>query len=193
MKRSLLKVGLAALLLSFAGVQMACGDMDDDKKSDKDRGAQQQQLTDNQIADAFITINNGEIMQSNLAKDRAEDSAVKDYANKMIEEHTKYLEKIQGFVQQGLFTAEPNATSQELLAQTQEDISALTPLKGKEFDQEFMKRQIKAHQDTLKLLNDKLIPNAKNEELKKLLVDAQMDVTKHLGEATVIQTRMRIE
>ena len=58
---------------------------------------------------------------------------------------------------------------------------------GGDFDKAYIAAQIKGHQQVLDTINDKLLPNVKDERLKAYLLEIKPTVEQHLRQAKQLQ------
>lgn len=63
------------------------------------------------------------------------------------------------------------------------ELATLVPLDGKDFETAYLDAMIKGHNEALMMIDNKLIPTAKNDSLKKHLADTRAHVAMHLEEA----------
>jgi putative membrane protein len=147
--------------------------------------------SDDDIAAIVETINKTEIDAAKLATSRAQSGEVKAFAKMMIDDHSTALHK-----ETALFTREhltPNTsspTSQMLMSDAQQEASTLQQKTGSDFDQSYMDAMVQGHQEALALIDDTLLPNAKDAELKSHLQSLREHVEKHLHKATSVQGRV---
>jgi putative membrane protein len=87
-------------------------------------------------------------------------------------------------------TPEDNATSQSLKAGGQKNVARLEKLQGAAFDKAYVDQEVAYHQQVLDALDKTLIPGAKNEELKALLVKVRPAFVAHLEHAKGIQASL---
>jgi putative membrane protein len=140
-------------------------------------------LNDEQIAGITDAANSSEIDQSKLARLKSKDPTVQQFAAKMIaahEEAKKNQDKLK------LPTAE-SVLGNTLGTEATNATNTLKAAEGKDFDKAYIDAQIVEHQKLLDALNDKLIPNAKNPDLKAYLNQIQPHVARHLKQAQEIQ------
>ena len=91
-----------------------------------------------------------EIQSSKLALDKSDNVSVKDFANTMIEDHTKTTQAVKdAAAKAGLTAPEPMLTPDQ-----QQMIDTLTPLLGHKFDVEYARQQLPAHQQALLLMTN---------------------------------------
>jgi putative membrane protein len=87
-------------------------------------------------------------------------------------------------------TPEDNPTSQSLKSGGDTNINKLKTLKGAEFDKAYIDHEVEYHQAVLDAVDKTLIPGAKNEELKALLVKTRPAFVAHLEHAKHVQTEI---
>jgi putative membrane protein len=86
-----------------------------------------------------------EVQMGQLAEERAESSDVKGFGKKMVDEHTKLGDQMKQVASQIGVTV---PTSPTILEQV--EIKKLRGLSGSDFDREYIKAMVKAHEDDLK-------------------------------------------
>ena len=87
-------------------------------------------------------------------------------------------------------TPEDSPTSQSLKAGGEENVKKLQGLKGKEFDKAYIDHEVAYHQAVLDAVDKTLIPNAKNKELKALIIKVRPAFVAHLDHAKMIQAKL---
>jgi putative membrane protein len=149
-----------------------------------------QPLTDDQILEVVTVANKGEIEQARLAQQKAKDPRVKKFAAMMLQHHSEANQKNLAMAQRlGLKPAE-SETSQKLTSDTTQITDTLKPLSGVDFDRSYIDAQIKEHQAVLELMDQRLLPNAKNDELRSAIQNFRPKVEMHLREAQAIQAAL---
>jgi len=148
------------------------------------------QLTDAQIAAITDAANKGEIEQAKLAVRKAKDPQVKAFAQMMIDHHGTEQKKEQQLATTLSLTPETTQTSTQLQTDSQNAISSLSSQNGADFDKAYMDLQVKEHKDVLDAIDNKLIPNAKNAQLKSALEAFRPKVQEHLQKAQEIQQKL---
>jgi putative membrane protein len=140
-------------------------------------------VTDPQIAAIVVTANSIDIANGKIALDRSKTPAVRDFANLMIKDHTAVNASATALVTKLGVKPEPNATSKSLqdAADTEQGKLRTMPIAG--FDRAYLENEVAYHKQVLAAINDVLIPNAQNAELKKMLVDVKPAFQAHLDHA----------
>jgi putative membrane protein len=144
-------------------------------------------LSDAQITDILEAVNTAEIQQGTIAQQNARRQEVRDYATMMVTDHSKSLDEVQRLASKAGFGRAGSELSSELRSDNQETISELKQAKPEDFDEEYIESQLEAHEETLKLLDEKLIPNADNPDLRASLLATRPVVVGHLDRARSIQ------
>jgi len=140
-------------------------------------------LSDAQIAAITEAANSAEIAQAKVAQVKAKDAAVKSFAAMMITHHGAAKQK-QAKLK---LKTEESGVSTALQADAGATLNALNTDSGKDFDKTYIATQISAHQKVLDTINDKLLPNVKDQNLKAYLEEIKPTVEQHLKQAKQLQ------
>lgn len=149
--------------------------------------AQQPGPTDPQIAAIVVTANQVDIDAGKLAKDRAQSKQVRQFAQQMVIDHTGVNKSATDLVKKLKVKPEPNATADSLKKGGDENLAKLKELKGAEFDRAYLEHEVAYHQQVLDAMDQTLVPSAKNDELKALLVKSRPAFAEHLDHAKQLQ------
>lgn len=146
-----------------------------------------QPLTGKEFVAQAFEANQAEIATSELAKDRATNPKVKEYAAKMVQDHTNNREKLLDRAKDlkvGV-AAGVNNVQKKLLDQLQKN-------EGKEFDQAYMKAQVEAHKKTIGLY-ESAAKNLDNPELKQFAQESLKSLREHLEHAQEVSKSLQNE
>jgi len=143
--------------------------------------------TDAQIAHIVVTANQVDINAGKLAQSKASNKEVKAFAKQMVTDHTGVNKQATALVKKLKVKPEDNPTSKSLKSGGEENLKKLKGLKGKDFDKAYIEHEVAYHQAVLDAIDKTLVPNAKNEELKALIVKVQPAFVAHLEHAKKIQ------
>ena len=146
--------------------------------------------TDPQIAAIVVTANQVDVDAGKLAKSKAQSPEVKEFAQRMITDHSGVNKAATELVQKLHVTPEPNATSASLKQGGDENLAKLKTLSGTAFDKAYIDHEVAYHEAVLSALDKTLIPSAQNAELKALLVKVRPAFVAHLDMAKQIQTEL---
>ena len=149
-----------------------------------------QTINDAQIAAIVVTANQVDIDAGKLASSMSTNAEVKKFAVQMVTDHTGVNKQATALVTKLKVSPEPNATSASLKEGGEKNVAALKVLKGAAFDKAYIDHEVAYHQQVLDALDKTLIPNAKNDELKALLVKVRPAFVAHLEHAKEIQSTL---
>ncbi len=153
-------------------------------------GALAQAPNDAQIAAIVVTANQVDIDAGKLAESTSSSKDVKAFANQMVVDHTGVNKQAVDLVTKLKVTPQDNPTAQSLKTGGDQNIANLKTLKGATFDNAYIDHEVAYHQQVIDALDKTLIPNAKNDELKALLVKVRPAFVAHLEHAKLIQTTL---
>ncbi len=142
------------------------------------------QLNDAQIAAIAVAANQVDIEAGRAAKRKTKNAQVKKFANDMIRDHGSANKQAAALVKKLGVTPEENDTSRAITQGGKDNLDNLKSMKGKEFDRAYAEHEVAYHQEVLSALDEKLIPNAQNAELKSLLQSVRAVVAQHLDHAS---------
>jgi putative membrane protein len=108
----------------------------------------------------------------------------------MVTDHTGVNKQATELVTKLHVKPEDNSTSQSLKAGGDKNVDTLKTLKGAAFDKAYIDHEVAYHQQVLDALDKTLIPGAKNEELKALLVKVRPAFEAHLAHAKQVQSSL---
>src|SRR6266853_2033328 len=145
--------------------------------------AQAEGPTDPQIAASVVTANTVDIDAGKLARSKSHTRDVREFAQRMITDHSGVNKSAVDLVTKLKVTPEDNATSQSLKSGGESNVANLKTLKGAAFDKAYIDNEVTYHQQVLEAVYKTLIPSAKNEELKALLVKVRPAFVAHLEHA----------
>jgi putative membrane protein len=145
---------------------------------------------DAQIAHIVVTANQVDIDAGKLAQARAKGKDVKDFGKQMVTDHSGVNKQAVALVTKLKVKPEDNATSQSLKKGGEENVKKLKTLKGAAFDKAYVDQEVTYHQAVLDAIDNVLIPNAKNAELKALIVKVRPAIDGHLQHAKMMQASL---
>jgi putative membrane protein len=149
--------------------------------------ADAQSVDDAQIASIVVTANQVDVDAGRVAAERASADAVKTFAKLMVSDHTAVNASATELASRLRLTPQDNPTSQALKAGGTKHLAALKALSGPSFDRAYVDQEVTYHQKVLDALDTVLIPNARNADLKALLVKVRPAFVAHLEHAKRLQ------
>jgi putative membrane protein len=147
--------------------------------------------TDPQIAHIVVTANAVDIDAGKLAEMKGTNKDVKAFGTQMVTDHTGVNNQAVALVTKLKVTPEDNPTSQSLKAGGAENLKNLQGLKGAAFDKAYIDHEVAYHIAVLDAIDKTLVPNAKNEELKALIIKVRPAFVAHLDHAKMIQSTLK--
>ncbi len=147
--------------------------------------------TDPQIAHIVVTANQVDIDAGKLAESRGSNAEVKAFGKRMVTDHSGVNKEATALVKKLGVKPEDNPTSESLKKGGEDNLKHLKGLKGTGFDKAYIDHEVAYHEQVLDAIDKVLIPNAKNEELKALLVKVGPAFVAHLDHAKQIQGKLK--
>ena len=148
--------------------------------------------TDAQIAHIVVTANQVDIDAGKLAESKGKSKDVKAFGKQMVTDHTGVNKQATALVTKLKVKPEDNPTSESLKAGGAENVKKLQGLSGAAFDKAYVDHEVAYHQQVLDAIDQTLVPNAKNDELKALIVKVRPAFVAHLEHAKHIQSSLKM-
>ena len=145
---------------------------------------------DAQIASIVVTANQVDIDAGKLAMTKGHVDSVRAFARQMVTDHTGVNKQAVELVTRLKVAPEDNPTSQSLRKGGDDNLKGLGALRGSAFDKAYIEHEIAYHAQVIDAIDKTLIPNAKNAELKALLVSVRPAFVGHLEHARQIQATL---
>jgi len=147
--------------------------------------------SDAEIAHVVVTANQVDIDAGKLAQSKASNAEVKQFGETMVRDHEAVNKQATDLAKKLGVKPEDNATSRSLAQGGRDNLAHLRELKkGGDFDRAYVDHEVAYHQAVIDALDKTLIPNAKNAELKDLLVKSRPAFVAHLDHAKMIQSKL---
>jgi putative membrane protein len=178
-----LAVGAMALLFAVGSSAFA---QDKDMSMSSGGG----KITDPQIVGVVTAADQIDIDAAKLALKKTRNDQVKQFAQQMIDDHTKLQNSVNDLGKKLNVKPEPSDTSKSLKSAAADEMKKLRGLNGKAFDTEYINHEVAYHQQVLDAAGNVLIPNAQNAELKSALQGAAPLIQGHLDHARQLQSSM---
>lgn len=151
-----------------------------------DRGG----LTDKQIAQVIITIDEGEIEAAQIAKTQAQSEEVKRFADMMIQQHSANRAEVAKITRKDSIALGGSDLSDGVRKDITTNDQDLKHAPQLTFDKAYLAVQVDAHQKALAILRDSLLPSVQNPDLRAFLQRTQAAVNDHLDRAKNLQSRI---
>ncbi len=145
---------------------------------------------DAEIAAIVVTANQVDIDAGKLAESKGSNADVKAFAHRMIADHTDVNKQAVDLVTKLKVTPKGNPTSESRKSGGEKNIAHLKTLNGAAFDKAYIHHEVTYHEQVLDAVDKTLIPNAKNEELKALLVKVRPSFVSHIEHAKQVKAAL---
>jgi putative membrane protein len=155
-----------------------------------DKAAKAQGPTDPEIAHIAVTANQVDIDEGKDAIAKSSNPKVKEFAQRMIDDHTAVIKQAVDLVTKLKVTPKDNATSQSLKSNGDKARAEIGKKTGADFDKAYVDNEVAYHEAVIAAVDTVLIPNAKNAELKKLLEAVKPALVAHLEHAKQVQKEL---
>jgi putative membrane protein len=146
--------------------------------------------SDAQIAAIVVTANQVDIDAGKLAEGKSRSKDVQDFGRLMVAGHTGVNQDAAALAARLQLKPEDNPTAQGLRKGGDDNLARLRKLDGAAFDKAYIEHEVSYHQAVLDALDRTLIPSARNEALKALLVKVRPAFVAHLEHAKHLQRQM---
>ena len=144
-------------------------------------------LTDPEIASVAVTANQIDIEYAQIAKKKSKNADVLKFAETMAKDHQSVIDQAVALVTKLGVTPKDNATTKSFLAGAAKTKAMLNSKKGNAFNKAYIDNEVAYHKAAINEVENVLIPDATNKELKSLLQSALPLFRTHLAHAEMVQ------
>ncbi|ALA59226.1 DUF4142 domain-containing protein [Nitrospira moscoviensis] len=143
-------------------------------------------MSNENVMAVFNTIDRSEIEAAQLAKQKSSSPAVRDFAERMIAEHTTMLERRRELAGRLNISPQPPQLASALKETHQETMEELRKQSGRDFDRAYLEYQVKMHDQAEKLAQE-TGESAENSRIRQHLMEARANIESHLAQAKSVQ------
>jgi putative membrane protein len=140
---------------------------------------------DRSFADTAAEAGMAEVEMAKAAQQHAASADVKSFADRMVADHSKANEQLTSIA-----TAQGIKLPTKLSHKDQRELDRLGKLDGTAFDKEYVKSQVGAHQDAVKLFT-KESQSGRNDDLKSFAGTTLPTLQDHLSMVTTLAKSMK--
>jgi putative membrane protein len=144
-------------------------------------------LSDAEIASVAVTANQIDIEYAQIAKKKSKNADVLKFAETMAKDHQSVIDQAVALATKLGVTPKDNATTKSFIVGALKTKSMLNSKKGSAFDKAYIDNEVAYHKAAINEVENVLIPDATNNELKSLLQSALPLFKTHLGHAEMVQ------
>ena len=185
-----LALSLAALLIAGACASGSMENADSMAAAPQTQQQPAQPLTDANIAAIVVAANTIDIENGKLALERSGTDNIRRFAQTMITDHSGVNQAAVDLVTKLKVTPVANATSNGLVESANATRASLRARSGADFDRAYIANEVDYHRAVLSAIDDALIPNAQNAELRALLVSVRPAIAAHLQHAESLKQQL---
>lgn len=149
-----------------------------------------QGLDDAAIAHIAVTANQLDVTGAEQALEKSTDSAVRGFAETMIRDHRGVIAQAAALAERLGVTPKNNEHSRSLSSQAAEVRAELDHLHGPAFDRAYMQNEVAFHETVIHAVEQNLVPNASNTELRQLLEAVLPALRTHLEHAKQLSAEL---
>lgn len=144
-------------------------------------------LSDAEIASVAVVANQIDIDYAAIAKERSKHADVLKFAETMANDHQAVINQAVALVQKLGVTPQDNAVSQQLLDDAAKTKKKLRSKSGEAFNKAYIDNEVAYHKAVISTVENLLIPETENSELKELLQSVVPALKAHLIHAEMVQ------
>jgi putative membrane protein len=144
--------------------------------------------SDANIAAIVLAANNTDISYAKLAPARAQSPAIKDFAARMLADHTLVNQRMNDLMARIDLTPEENTTSLDFRDESTEKRDLMRPLEGRVFDSTYIANEITYHTKLLAAIDSVLLPRARDPQLEQTIAALRPAVAAHLAHAQMVRS-----
>ncbi|MGN6399729.1 MAG: DUF4142 domain-containing protein [Flavisolibacter sp.] len=148
-------------------------------------------LSDAEIASVAVVANQIDIDAAELAQKKSKNADVLNFAKTMISDHQSVINQASALVKKLGVTPRNNALSKQLQSGAEKTKKALNAKSGTAFDKAYVDNEVAYHKAVIATVENVLIPQAQNGELKSLLQSVLPVLKTHLEHAEMMQKNLK--
>jgi len=152
--------------------------------------AQNPSLSDAEVASVAVVANQIDISYAEIAKKRSKDADILEFAQTMANDHKAVIGQASALVKKLGVTPKDNAVSQKLLSDATKTKQNLASKSGSAFNKAYIDNEVAYHKAVITTVENLLIPESDNKELKDLLQNVVPALKTHLQHAEMVQKKI---
>lgn len=147
-------------------------------------------LTDPESASVAVTANQIDVRYGEMALKKSRNPDVIAFAKTMIKDHNNIIQQATALAKKLGVTPQTNAVTQSLLDGEKATDAKFNALSGHDFDTAYINNEVAFHEAVIAAVQNVLIPQIQNADLKKMLVDVSPLLEEHLKMAKESQAKI---
>ena len=149
-------------------------------------------LTDPEILNVIVNINNFEIRAGLVARQKAKDSDVRAFAEEMLDTHSQGNIDLGRLEKQIKLRPDSTPLSDRYKKDALEKVKNLKKSESDDFDLDYVNLEVIAHKSALKMIDDQLIPHAKKPQLLTHIKQIKDKLKRQLDDVTKLQSSIKL-
>ena len=201
MKNLLKAIKLGACLSGALFIMSSCNSQKDDKTADTTvttaapvdtttAAPAPTKLTDPEIASVTVTANQIDIDYAKIALEKSKNPEVRKFATTMTKDHKSVIDQAVALVTKLKVTPLDNPTTQSLVKDATNTKEMFKTKTGADFDKAYVDNEVAYHKAAIDLVENTLVADATNAELKSLLQSVLPLFKEHLAHAEMMQKNL---
>jgi len=150
-------------------------------------GQENARLSDAEIASVAVTANQIDIEYAQIAQKKSKNADVLRFAETMAKDHQSIIDQAVALATKLGVTPKDNATTKSFLEGATKTKAMLNSKGGNAFNKAYIDNEVAYHKAAINEVENVLIPDATNSELKSLLQSALPLFKAHLAHAEMVQ------
>lgn len=144
-------------------------------------------MTEGDVLGMVTVVNEHEIASSKAAQEKGVKGKTLDFAKMMITDHTKNQDQVRALEGSAGVTIGTGGEVATHRAKHEAERTQMAAMNGDAFERAYIDGQVRGHQETLTMLDSRLIPAAQNAAVKQHLTATRAAVAAHLEQARALQ------
>lgn len=149
------------------------------------------QFTDGQILGILTVADNAEIREAQLAFRFSRNPRVRQFAQQMINSHSRLNSNLLTLSRRLGIRATQSRASQHLVQTARQAYATLSTMRGRHFDRVYVNHQIATHRTMLNGINNILLPDTHQANVRSALLQTRMILSRHIQYAQAVQATLR--
>ena len=147
-------------------------------------------VNDATISAMVLASNYTDISYAQLAPARAMRQDVREFARRMLTDHTAVNQLVRDLLARLDMSPVDNIASLDLRDESSENRDIMRELSGYAFDSTYIENEVRYHRKFLTSLDEIMIPRSRNDELRTLLSNVRPAVAAHLAHAEQVRANV---
>ena len=144
-------------------------------------------LSDAEIIGVALAANQAVIDSGRFAEERSSNADVKSFAKRLTKTHSDAYAALKDLAASQKIMPQNSSLSDRVKVAEEKHLETLDRQRGILFDLDYANHEVEFHQKMIHTWDEKLIPSASNEELKRFLADMRASIADHLEDARTLK------